>query len=167
MLILPRLQAGIAHRYNLCRRTAPSSQLIEHAEAKSSKLSRKERKALDDHRARVAVGKRTDNDNFSFMAQHKSDDRVKANRAARSALAVHAIGDAAGNLAVIFDGAMSWMLGPKSGVISGRESAGLGAVRKPAPASLSEKLTVLLNIAEVTYWKGIGYVDPICTLVVM
>ncbi|GAA5907390.1 hypothetical protein JCM5296_002182 [Sporobolomyces johnsonii] len=56
-----------------------------------------------------------------------------------SALAIHAATDAAGNFAVIVDGLLSVALGPKIGKVSGL----------------------------VTSWNGIGYVDPLASLVVV
>ncbi|KAK4053620.1 Zinc resistance conferring protein [Microbotryomycetes sp. JL221] len=56
-----------------------------------------------------------------------------------TALAVHALGDAVANLAVIFDGIMFLLLGPKKSWYSGRAAT----------------------------WDGIGYIDPICTLAVL
>ncbi|ORY86052.1 cation efflux family-domain-containing protein [Leucosporidium creatinivorum] len=120
------INAGIAHRYELYRRSAASQRLIEHSGSKGTPImSRRER------RARRASSAATDGSIPEAAAPTA--------KAARSALAVHALGDAAGNAAVIVDGIASWLLGPASGVISGRWIP----------------------------WKGIGYVDPICSLVVI
>lgn len=52
--------------------------------------------------------------------ERRARTTAPAVKATRSALAIHAIGDAAGNAAVICDGVASWLWGPASGVISGR-----------------------------------------------
>ncbi|GAA5955770.1 hypothetical protein JCM3765_001847 [Sporobolomyces pararoseus] len=56
----------------------------------------------------------------------------------KSALSIHAITDAFGNIAVIADGVISLMFGPKIGKVSG--------IVKP--------------------WRGIGFVDPLASLAV-
>ncbi|BGP19983.1 Zinc resistance conferring protein [Rhodosporidiobolus nylandii] len=57
----------------------------------------------------------------------------------QNSLAVHAFGDAAGNVAVVVDGLASWLFGPKNGYISGL----------------------------VKSWSGTPFIDPLCSLVVV
>ncbi|GAA5858692.1 hypothetical protein JCM8547_001426 [Rhodosporidiobolus lusitaniae] len=57
----------------------------------------------------------------------------------QNSLAIHAMGDAMGNIAVIVDGLASWFFGPQHGKISGL----------------------------VKSWSGIGYIDPLCSFVVV
>ncbi|GAA5854732.1 hypothetical protein JCM5353_004601 [Sporobolomyces roseus] len=74
-------------------------------------------------------------------AQNESHDALLGESSVkehRSALAIHAITDAAGNIAVIIDGLISLGFGPKIGKVSG--------LIKP--------------------WVGIGFVDPLASLVV-
>ncbi|GAA6002751.1 uncharacterized protein JCM10292_002999 [Rhodotorula paludigena] len=60
---------------------------------------------------------------------------------AQNAMAVHAIGDALGSVAIIIDGAFSWALGPD-----------LHHPRWQGP---------------LVTWNGVGFVDPICALLVI
>ncbi|GAA5973524.1 hypothetical protein JCM11641_007098 [Rhodosporidiobolus odoratus] len=65
--------------------------------------------------------------------------QIKAAFQPQNSLAIHAFADAIGNIAVIIDGLGSWLFGPKSGKTSGI----------------------------VKTFKGISYLDPICSLVVV
>ncbi|GAA6039988.1 hypothetical protein JCM8097_002653 [Rhodosporidiobolus ruineniae] len=72
-------------------------------------------------------------------APHAPPSRLKRAFSPENSLAIHALGDAAGNVAVILDGVASWLFGAQHGRISG--------VIKP--------------------WNGVVYVDPLCSLVVV
>ncbi|KAM0786040.1 hypothetical protein ACM66B_006853 [Microbotryomycetes sp. NB124-2] len=77
--------------------------------------------------------------NASTIRMRQEERDKPPEKEAKSALAIHALGDAMANIAVIFDGVMFLLLGPKQSWWSGR----------------------------VGTWAGIVYVDPICTMAVL
>ncbi|GJN93935.1 hypothetical protein Rhopal_006994-T1 [Rhodotorula paludigena] len=83
---------------------------------------------------------------LTALSKHACDSQKKEATGlklfvAQNAMAVHAIGDALGSIAIIIDGAFSWALGPD-----------LHHPRWQGP---------------LMSWSGVGFVDPICALVVI